>query len=530
MLQSFRQSMAWLHTSLGLVVGWVMFAIFFAGTVAVFRHEVDYWMRPELHVVMPPQQAVQAAQQALDAIAPRALRWVIELPAHRVPVLRVSWQDKAGDRAQSQYLDSGGKTLMPRDTRGGTMIYRFHYGLLLGTTGMWIVGAMGMAMVIALVTGVIVHAKIFREFFTFRPKQAAPRSFLDAHNVSAVMVLPFSLMIAYSGLVIWWFIWMPAGWQVPYDGDRLAFFREMTPPGFAAVQPTGVAAAMSPLGAVVARAASDVTDHPLIVSSVTVLNPNTTAARIDVTRLSEGAMWAKSDQLRFDGATGTALDRKAEVGPAGYVMHRVFRIIHEIKFADATLRWLYFLMSAVSTAMIATGMVLWAVKRRARHVKALAQIGGMRTAVAGFSVEALNAGVIAGMFTATGAYFWANRLIPAGWAGRADLEVRVFFAAWIACAVWALLHVAVQRGALAEAESARRVVRRMWSGQWIAAAALFAVLPLLDQMTTSGVSGALSRGDGVVLTFDATMLGCAGLMAWAGWKSGTPGAAPRKGG
>jgi uncharacterized iron-regulated membrane protein len=520
MLQTFRQSMAWLHTSLGLVVGWVMFAIFFAGTVAVFRQEIDYWMRPELHVVVPPQTAAAIGQQALEKLAPRAVRWTIELPSHRVPALRVTWQNTTAERAQGQYLDSAGRTLTPRDTRGGTMIYRFHYGLLLGTTGMWVVGAMGMAMVIALISGVIVHAKIFREFFTFRPKQAAPRSFLDAHNVSGVMVLPFSLMIAYSGLVIWWFIWMPAGWQVGYDGDRLAFFKEMTPAGFSAVPPSSAAATLTPLGALIARAEGDApSGHPLIVSSVSVSNPNTTGARIDVTRVSDNAMWGQSDQLRFDGVTGAALDRKAEVGSSGYVMHRVFRIIHEIKFADATLRWLYFLMSAVSCAMIGTGMMLWAVKRRARHVKALAQIGQLRHAVSGFAVEALNAAVIAGMFTATGAYFWANRIIPVSWAGRADLEVQVFFGAWIACAVWALLHIVLKRNALGDEEGARRVMRDMWSGQWLVATLLFAGLPLVDQITTGDVSHALARGDTIVLGFHATVLAAAAIMIWAGLKS-----------
>jgi uncharacterized iron-regulated membrane protein len=46
--QGLRQSMAWLHTWVGLLPGWVLYVIFVFGTAAFFQHEIDGWMRPEL--------------------------------------------------------------------------------------------------------------------------------------------------------------------------------------------------------------------------------------------------------------------------------------------------------------------------------------------------------------------------------------------------------------------------------------------------------------------------------------------------
>ncbi|MDU7523532.1 MAG: PepSY-associated TM helix domain-containing protein, partial [Roseomonas mucosa] len=40
--------MAWLHTWSGLLVGWVLFAVFLTGTAAYLRPEISYWMRPEI--------------------------------------------------------------------------------------------------------------------------------------------------------------------------------------------------------------------------------------------------------------------------------------------------------------------------------------------------------------------------------------------------------------------------------------------------------------------------------------------------
>ena len=64
MKNGFRQSMAWLHTWTGLLVGWVLLLIFMAGTASYYREEISRWMRPEL-----PRNAVDADQAAANALA-----------------------------------------------------------------------------------------------------------------------------------------------------------------------------------------------------------------------------------------------------------------------------------------------------------------------------------------------------------------------------------------------------------------------------------------------------------------------------
>jgi uncharacterized iron-regulated membrane protein len=44
---SFRASMNWLHTWLGVVLGGLLFAIFWMGTLSVFDREIDRWMAPD---------------------------------------------------------------------------------------------------------------------------------------------------------------------------------------------------------------------------------------------------------------------------------------------------------------------------------------------------------------------------------------------------------------------------------------------------------------------------------------------------
>jgi uncharacterized iron-regulated membrane protein len=97
-----------------------------------------------------------------------------------------------------------------RATQGGHHFVDFHYRLHAGQAGLWVVGIAGMAMLVALLSGVITHRRIFKDFFTFRAHKGQ-RSWLDAHNAVAVLTLPFQIMIAYTGIAISASTFMPAG-------------------------------------------------------------------------------------------------------------------------------------------------------------------------------------------------------------------------------------------------------------------------------------------------------------------------------
>lgn len=64
--RTFRQPMTWLHRWAGLLLGWLLFAIFLTGTLTVFDKEIDWWMQPELRDMGVDQlQAARFAQHWL---------------------------------------------------------------------------------------------------------------------------------------------------------------------------------------------------------------------------------------------------------------------------------------------------------------------------------------------------------------------------------------------------------------------------------------------------------------------------------
>jgi uncharacterized iron-regulated membrane protein len=502
--EGFRQSMAWLHTWSGLLAGWILFAVFATGTAAYYREEISLWMKPELHslAVQPVAPAI-AAQRGLDYLAkraPKAQRWDMTLPEARNGVLRLSWSDPtpAGEtpnprrRRQTAALDpaTGAVTAQARETRGGDFLYRFHFDLhyIPALWGRWIVGFCAMFMLVAIISGIITHKRIFKDFFTFRPKKGQ-RSWLDAHNVSAVLALPYHLMITYTGLITLMFLYMPWGVQVKYPDKPNSFYQEVFPTRqFADTPRTGTGVPFADLAPMLAQSAARWDgDAP---GRITVFLPGDPASSIMLTRDNENRISStSSDTMTFAAATGVMTAETRDEARPAVQTRGVMYGLHAATFAQPLLRALFFLSALAGCAMVATGVVLWAVKERQKVAKHIA--AGGRVGVGVRLVDGLNIGAIAGIPIAIAAYFWANRLLPAVMPDRPATEIMAFFIGW---------GVSLAAGLIWPS-------RRMWIWQMGLAAAMWMTLPVLNAFTSpSNVFRNAMQGRWALVGFDLTVL------------------------
>lgn len=483
MKQGFRQSMAWLHTWSGLLLAWLLFAIFVTGTLAFFRSEITLWMQPETHLSQAgsQQQSLDIALAHLAQVAPQAIRWQIGLPDQRQNTVDVAWRDADSEggrrRGPRHSLDaSTGEPLAPRETLGGSFLYRFHFELysLPRNWARWIVGIATMAMFVAIISGIITHKKIFADFFTFR-RAKGQRSWLDGHAFTAVLALPFHLMITYSGLLLL------SGTLLPWNNDGR---RHRDPPAAEEVQ----VASQLPGSHVIMPMLNDArASWGQPVGRVSIEHPGRPEMQIEVAPRRNSRLTAHSGsgsngvERRLYDATGRLLnsDNGPEVN-AIQATYNSFGSLHRGRFAGPTVRWLYFVAGILGTLMVASGLVLWTVKRD----KDPAHLGHRL-------VSGLNVAAIAGLSNAVAAYFWANRLLPVGLAQRAEWEIRAFFLTWLACALHPLA----------------RKSRQAWLEQLILAGALFASLPLLNALTSPGHLGSnLSAGRYALVGFDLMAL------------------------
>jgi uncharacterized iron-regulated membrane protein len=488
-----RQSMSSLHTWAGLLLGWILYAMFLTGTVSYFKDELSQWMRPELARLsqIPDQAAVaQRIADELGNTVAGASQWSMRLPDGRTNSVYAFWRASARNPGQRGFGEANfdpatGRKVASRDTLGGEFFYRFHFQFhyMPVVWGRWLAGAAAMFMLVAIVSGVITHKKIFVDFFTFRWGKRQ-RSWLDAHNAFSVFGLPFHFMITYTGLVTLMALYMPWGERVAFKTppERQQLSAELSafiPPGKPSGQKVPLASVEDMVRQAQERWGRD------NVGRVNAVHPGDAAARVVVTKGDAGRVSMSPQYMEFEGTTGKLLTVRENVGAAAET-RGVLYALHLGRFSDAVTRWLYFLVSFMGVAMVGTGLVMWTVKRRQKLPDPNRPHPGFRL------VERLNIASIAGLSVAMTAFLWGNRLLPRQLEGRADMEIHLFFIVW----ALTLLHALV------------RPARSAWVEQLWAASALLFLLPVLNAVTTQRpLWHSLAEGDWVFAGMD--------IMCWA---------------
>lgn len=473
--------MAWLHTWCGLVCGWLLCAIFLTGSLSVFREPITRWMEAQPLAAVDVrgfsgdgQLAAEHAARYLREHAEGARFWRIQLPLHPGEAVRLVWRTAQGAHQVSLAADSG----MPlpegvlRKTEGGRHFMSFHYMLQMPVLGFWLVGWLTVGLLVALISGVIIHRRIFLDFFTFRPG-TGPRSWLDAHNATAVMTLPFLIMIAYTGLAIFYTSYMPWPLQTVYGADPSAYSRFESDLAARPAMPEDrlpAANASAPDFSALLREAQLLTGQPA--HMLLVQNPDTATMTVRVigqtdVGLPSPTLFTPQASVLFDGVTGRILQVQKPQPEALSMGDQVYGVIKSLHFADFggwSMKWLYFISGLLGMLMMATGTLLFSIKRRIKSQ------GEFAAATAGIyrCIEAFNVACVAGIGVACSAYFYANRLIPVDVAERAQWEIRSFLLIWLATLIHALC----------------RPVGKAWTEQLGLAALLCLCLPLLNRWTT----------------------------------------------
>jgi len=488
MNKGLRQSQAFLHTWSGLLLGWLLFAIFVAGTMAFWREGLNRWMRPELARVEQPMQVLAGAQRFLDKKVPDARSWLISMPSARSPGAQLFWQPepkkgeapgRRGRRGNQALIGADGAPAAARETRGGEFFYRFHFDLYYMPViwARWLVGLATMMMLVAILSGIVTHKKIFKDFFTLR-RAKGQRSWLDGHNATAVLALPFHLMITYTGLVTLMAMLMPWAVVANYSDDA-RMFEELFPEA-PEVERSGQRVPLIPLTGIVQDAERRL-GAPVGIIDVSL--PGDAASRVTISRSPSSMLSARAPSLTYEGATGKLIWQSPAPGGASETAGAMIGL-HAGRFAGYGMRWLYFLCGVAGSVMVASGLVLWTVKRREKLPDPARPYFGFRV------VERLNVAVIAGFPLGIAAMFWANRLLPVAMKGRGDWEAHILFLAWLAALILAL----VRRPQIA------------WTILLGTTGILLAALPFYNLVATQrGVVATVAQGDWLLAGTDVAM-------------------------
>jgi uncharacterized iron-regulated membrane protein len=543
MFTNFRQAMTWLHTWMGLVLGFVLMICFFFGSLAVFDREIDRWAIPQTRfepqpmpsfdrMLLPILQQVQPDAKDYAANMPKLhdpakgpMTPRLELPVdeywayttHRDPVLAMG----AGFRIPQPKdpslenhihgdvtIDPRSGAIVPNDALkiGSRWFYPMHFSLnwVWKDIGYWIVGLAGFTMLVALVTGVIMHRKIFREFFTFRPRKHTQRSALDLHNLTGVVALPFHFFFAFTGLVIFAsYFYFPVSHTLLKPLHQQHEVMEAKATGLPHER-SGVAAPLASVDAMVAEAkrrwaARDMAGE---VGYLTVTHVGDANSYVSIFRAGSDRVALVGEGIHFKASTGEVL---REDPPRTVVseIDEFLRGLHLQHFEHWLLRWLYVLGGLLGCVCIATGFVFFVEKRKAVHAKA----GGQGCRV----VDALAVTTVTGMVIAAIGMLVVNRVLPADMAGKGDWEKLAFWGIW----VLAMVHAFVRSGPVAQAR-----MNPAWREQCWALAALSVAAVVLNWITTGDhlIKTVFTETYWPVAGVDLSLLAAAALAIWAARK------------
>src|SRR5690606_12994870 len=146
--------------------------------------------------------------------------------------------------------------------------------------------------------------------------------------------------------------------------------------------------------------------------------------------------------------------------------------------------------------MIATGLILWCVKRAPQQQKQ-----GYKSFVSRL-VEVTNIAAIIGLPSACAASFYDNRIISAETEWRLNWEIRSFFIVWVLTLLYAII----------------RSNRQAWLELLMLATVAFALLPILNFLTGGqAIWNSILHDQWMIASFDLAMWVLA-ILFWFAFK------------
>jgi uncharacterized iron-regulated membrane protein len=495
----------WSAVGLGLL----LYAVIVTGVASVFTDEIADWSAPLAGV---PERRMP---ERLDAPLRETLATVPEefhddLVAYPLAGGRVlAYFHKDDTDAEGQPITRGVEVDI--DPRSSTVIarregsdedidhQRTSFGLahffvdlhvrlhLPNPWGLLLTGVLGLAMLVAAVSGFLIHRHLLRELFTLRWYRERLLRARDAHVVAGTWNLPFAFVLAFTGSFFSFasVVGIPIMAMSAFNGDQEAMMQAVygTAPSVDATP-----AALANLDGMIADARQRSGAEPYY---FTVEHWGRRDAMVTVT------MWPAAHRVlgetyRYQGSSGEFLGEKPSIGlkpSVGGALYGVMAPLHFGNFAGGLSKAIWFALGAASAYVTLTGLALWTERRRAeRGWRWLARA----VVWVGFGLPMALAAAPYGFF-------------PAFSAG-AEVEAPMFTAFFIACAVSLLASLTLR-----SLETLRRCLLAM-------IALLLAGLPVLRMLCGGpGWGEALASAQLAVLGMDLGLWVAAALCTWRAW-------------
>jgi uncharacterized iron-regulated membrane protein len=239
---------AWLHKWSSLICTAFMLLLCLTGLPLIFSHEISHWLGTEVEAPeLPAGTPVASMDNVLASAKARYPERVVQFVFRDIDEDK-AWTVSLGKTATSEddtrFVQVDARTAEvlhePKFNEGFMYVmFKLHVDLFAGFAGMLFLGFMGLLLVIALVSGVVLYAPFMRKlaFGEIRKDRAPKLKRLDTHNFLGIATLIWALVVATTGIINAWSDLVIKYWQFDQMSAMTAPYKGLPPPkSFASLQ------------------------------------------------------------------------------------------------------------------------------------------------------------------------------------------------------------------------------------------------------------------------------------------------------
>lgn len=434
-----------LHTWLGVACGGLLFVEILVGSVVVFWKEIQLWQAPEHAKIVAPESgsfSLDSKVNQLISDESGILSLEIMLPKAEAPYLEISKTQLTNEGAPSREtkyfaVEQGSLREVKESEEGlAEFLFELHADLHLPwKLGHYLLGLLGMLMIVLIVSGVLIHKRVLKSLFNFRFTRSSRLKWTDVHNRLGIWGLPFHLIIAVTAVPYAlhetpWLQLVSTGGSKGALSQQSVF--EMFTPDVP--QKTGVVRALSSIDEMLLDASKRQPSLQLIWLSI--YNVNDEASRVIVRgRFPSEVSLAPS--LVYDGGSGSYLRSSGDpVGKGTKWGAKLFSWVihlHRGDFGGFVTKILWFFLGLSAAIMLVSGQLIWLERRQQqahtpRERERLNQMRDLTSGVCGGLLVALACSTVAQQIVAYTEYSngsWVALSFLCGWLSSAYLSLRI---------------------------------------------------------------------------------------------------------
>jgi uncharacterized iron-regulated membrane protein len=370
-----------IHGWSGILLGLVLYAVILTGTAAVFAEEIGTWSAGHVSTSSAFERPIGKTVESLGTQTPSKYHEGVDLfvvgdhelgaffhrhetdPDGTFVSRGIYYQVDRDGRVVDRQSGTGEEVFGPRsDDALSHFLVDTHVRLHIPNPwGLLLTGILGLAMLVAAISGLMIHRHLFKDIFTLRRKANPVLFNRDRHSVAGTWSLPFACILAFTGSFFSFFgtVGVPIVAMAAFGGDVQALNDTVFGnPG----KPDPRPAATSGLERIRSDAIQRTGEIPTF---VTIENFGRADAKVTTFHPPEES-GVVPISLLYDGADGAFKQVKPLIGAkpsAGGTLAAIMSPLHFGNFAGLLSKAIWFGLGFAMCYVTLTGLRLWVVRR-----------------------------------------------------------------------------------------------------------------------------------------------------------------------